>query len=80
MTMDELRITRESNPFRPFTIHLADGRSLHVPHRDYLSISPEGNTVIVYKNNGGFSILDLMLITELTVEAPVARSTNGPPA
>ena len=69
MTSEQLRATREANPFRPFTIHLADGRSLRVLHRDYISVSPSGRTVIVYQNDDAFSILDMLLITELAVEA-----------
>ena len=68
MTSEQLRATRESHPFRPFTIHLADGRSYRVPHRDYVSMSPSGRTVIVYQNDEAFSILDRLLVTELAEE------------
>ncbi len=75
MTIDQLRSTREKVPFQPFTVHLADGRSLPVPHRDYLSISPAGRTVIIYGSGDAFSIIDAYLITELTVgfASPVIR-------
>ena len=69
MTIEQLRSAREANPFRPFTIHLADGRSMRVPHRDYLSMSPGGRTVMVYQTDESFSILDLPLVTELAVDA-----------
>lgn len=68
MTSEQLRATREAHPFRPFTIHLADGRSYRVPHRDYVSMSPSGRTVIVYQNDEAFSILDRLLVTELAEE------------
>ena len=67
MTIDQLRSTHQANPFRPFTIHLADGRSFHVPHRDFLSQSPSGRTLIVYHQDESFSILDLLLVTELEI-------------
>jgi hypothetical protein len=76
MTIEQLRAVRESNPFRPFTIHLGDGQSLRVPHRDYLSMSPGGRTVIVYQTDEAFSILDLLLVTELSVDAP-SLPTDG---
>jgi hypothetical protein len=76
MTSSQLREVREANPFRPFTIHLADGRSLRVPHRDYLSMSPSGRTVLVYKADDAFSFLDLYLVTELEID-PVPTSTAG---
>lgn len=75
MTIEHLRATREANPFVPFTIHLADGRSLHVPHRDYLSMSPAGRTVIVYHGDA-FSTLDLLLVTEVTMDAPAAQAAG----
>lgn len=79
MTAEQLRAAREAHPFRPFTIHLADGRSFAVPHRDYLSMSPGGRTVIVYQAGEAFSILDLLLVTELAIgEAPSAASGTGP--
>ena len=67
MTIDQLLSTHQANPFRPFTIHLADGRSFHVPHRDFLSQSPSGRTLIVYHQDESFSILDLLLVTELEI-------------
>lgn len=77
MTIEQMRATREAHPFRPFTIHLADGQSFRVPHRDYLSMSPGGRTVIVYHTNEAFSILDLLLVTELTMDAPPTQPTDG---
>ncbi len=68
MTLDQLRSLRAASPFRPFTIHLAGGRSLRVPHRDFVSVSPGGRTAIVYQAEEAFSILDLLLVAELSVE------------
>jgi hypothetical protein len=79
MTTEELRTAREANPFRPFIIHMADGRSYPVPHRDFVSQSPGGGrTVIVYRADTSFSILDLFLVNELEVSA--ATPTAEPPA
>jgi len=76
MTAEQLRAMREASPFRPFTIHLADGRSVTVPHRDFLSQSPGGRTIIVYRSDEGFSVLDLLLVTELEVQAPADSGTS----
>jgi hypothetical protein len=75
MTAEQLRAMRDANPFRPFTIHLADGRSLSVPHRDIVSQSPAGRTIIVYGSDEAFSVVDLYLVTELAVQGPA--DTNG---
>ena len=54
-------------PFRPFTIRMADGRAFDVGHRDFVAMSPTGRTVIVYQDNDNFSVLDLLLMSELQV-------------
>lgn len=70
MTADQLRAMREAQPFRPFTIYLADGLSYTVPHRDFVSQSPGGRTIIIYRSDEAFSIVDLYLVTELAVQSP----------
>jgi hypothetical protein len=67
MTIEQLRNVHNANPFKPFTLHLADGRSFPVPHRDFLSQSPAGRTVIVYGEGEEFSILDRLLVAEVEV-------------
>lgn len=70
MTVEQLRNAHRAQPFRPFTIHMGDGRSFFVRHPDFLSHSPGGRTVIVYEGEEAFSILDLLLVTELEIHAP----------
>jgi hypothetical protein len=77
MNVDQIRLAREANPFRPFTVHLADGRSHRVPHRDYLSMSPGGRTVIVYESDEAGHILDSLLITELSLDKPPAPAASA---
>jgi hypothetical protein len=69
MTIEQLRTVHQAQPFRPFTMHLADGRTLKVPHREFLSHSPSGRTVIVHDSDESFSIVDLLLVTRLEVHA-----------
>ena len=78
MTTEQLRHTRNADPYVPFTIQMAGGTSYRVPHRDYLSIHPTGSIATVYLPNGCASILDVMLITELVAEAvPSSPPKNG---
>jgi hypothetical protein len=67
MTIDQLKNTLQARPFGPFNIHMGDGRIFHVPHREFLVHSPGGRTVIVFDSGDGFSILDLLLVTELEI-------------
>ena len=69
MTIQQLDNVHKAKPFRPFTVHMGDGRSFHVPHPEFLSHSPNGRTIIVYGNDDNFSVLDLLLLTELEVHA-----------
>ncbi len=73
MRFQQLDRVREGRPFRPFTLQMADGRSFHVPHPEFLSRSPSGRTIIVYgSGEDDFSILDLLLPTEIEVLPPVS--------
>ncbi len=70
MMVEQLKDVIHAQPFRPFTIHMGDGRTFLVKHQDFISRSPSGRTVIVYGDNDSFSILDLLLVTELEVHPP----------
>jgi hypothetical protein len=73
MTVEQLRLVLRAAPFRPFAIHLADGRQIRVRHPDFVAQSPSGRTIIIYQEDDTFSIVDLLLVTELKVQ-------NGAPA
>jgi hypothetical protein len=68
MTIEQLRNVHQSTPFQPFTVHLADGRSLLVPHAEFLSHSRSGRTVLVPSTQDeSYSVVDLLLVTRLEV-------------
>jgi len=73
VTIPQLRSAHRATPFQPFTVHMADGRSFRVPHPDFLAMSPTGRTVIIWREDDEFSILDLLSMTEIQVDgsAPV---------
>ena len=77
MTVQQLRAAHRATPFKPFNVQNADGRSFHVPHPDFLSMSPTGRTVIIYEQNEDFSILDLLLMTE--IQTPSTPSSTPRP-
>lgn len=82
MTIEQLQAVHQATPFVPFTIHLADGRALHVPHHDFLLHSPRGRTLFVFSDGEAFSIIDLLLVTALEVGNGQAdrrrRAKRGP--
>ncbi|MBL9136454.1 MAG: hypothetical protein JNK85_11325 [Verrucomicrobiales bacterium] len=44
---------------------MADGREYRVPHRDYISLPPKAAYVIVYDDDGHFTVLPLLTMTGL---------------
>ena len=70
MTVEQLVSVMHAEPFRPFTIHMGDGREFLVKHPDFIARSPTRRTAIVYGEDDGHSILDLLLVTELEVHPP----------
>lgn len=44
---------------------MADGREYHVPHRDYISLSPKGTFVTVYDDEEHYFVLPLLTMTGL---------------
>jgi hypothetical protein len=65
MTIEQLRRMHRAEPFHPFDIHLADGRSLPVKHSEMLAIVPPGRTVGVASDDGYIETIDLLLVTSL---------------
>ena len=54
-------------PFRPFTIHTADGRHIHVPTRDHVNIV--GTRAQILQDNEDVDILPGLLMAGLTIHA-----------
>lgn len=71
MTAIALKKFWRTSPFAPFNIVLAGAERLHVPHPDFLAVAPNGRVAHVWKENGDYTAVDVMLITALE------RITNG---
>jgi hypothetical protein len=65
MTIEQLRKMLQAQPFQPFDIHLADGRSLPVQHPEFVGQSPAGRTIGVGVADGTIEIVDLLLVISL---------------
>ncbi len=75
MTTEQFRSTLHLQPFRPFTIRMADGRSFEVPHPDFVAQSPSGRTIVAFQDDDSYSLLDLLLMTEVDVHASNGHSS-----
>ncbi len=65
MTIEQLKQAYEATPFRPFILHLADGRQLTVRSREFMAAAPSGRTIIVYQPDDSYNVIDLLLVTDL---------------
>lgn len=78
MRIEELREVCHAMPFRPFVLHLADGREALVKHPDFIAFSPTGRSIFVFLPDGSFKIIDVLLITEIEVKNGRRRQAARP--
>jgi len=55
----------QARPFKPFGVHMADGRHLDVAHPEFLAHTPSGRTVMIARPDESFEVVDLPMITSL---------------
>ncbi len=68
MTVEQLKRVIETRPFQRFTLQLADGTRVRVPHPDYILPHPTtGRTVAIADRDGTFRIIDLLLVAAVHV-------------
>lgn len=68
MTIEQIREFYNAQPFRPFVIHLADGREIPVHLREYTMAAPSGRTLNAYQSDDTLNVIDLLLVTDLEVK------------
>ena len=62
MIADEIKELMNAQPFRPVRIVLGNQQSFIVAHTDYLMISPDKQTVLLYDKQGRFKIINAQQI------------------
>lgn len=72
------RIIREAllqRPFKPFSMHLVDGRELPVRHPEYVAVSPRN---ILFINDPDEAIIWIEPLLVVTLDSTnAAKPTNG---
>ncbi|MGH8162971.1 MAG: hypothetical protein ACREP1_01405 [Rhodanobacteraceae bacterium] len=71
MGVKEIRNLYSAMPFRPFDIVLTNGTAVRVAHPEFMSFSPDHETVHVYDLHGGHKYIDVKLVIALE------RAKNG---
>ena len=73
MTLKRLKEVYPARPFRPFSMQLADGNEVHVPHPEFMMFMRDRRSIIVALPRASYKFIDVMHITSIHVG-------NGKPA
>jgi hypothetical protein len=69
VTINELRRAMGTQPFKPFSINMTDGRVFHVPHPEMVAILKglERTVVLAVPGEEAVEIIDLLHVTSLSI-------------
>ena len=67
MTTEAIRTAVQRRPFRPFSVRLADGSQIQIQSQDTVALHPAGKTFVIFEPDGGYRIVDIPLVTDLSV-------------
>jgi hypothetical protein len=70
MAARSIREALAAQPFRPFTVRAADQRSFTIPHPEFVSIGPQNRSLVIWLEDGGASIVDMLMITGIDLPPP----------
>jgi len=83
-TLNQIRDAMHMQPFRPFAIQMADGRTYVVRHPDFVAVpqTPHGREIVFYGEGEDPDIpeihhIDLGLVLEIIVPAPAQALAGG---
>jgi hypothetical protein len=74
MDLEGIREALRRQPFEPFSIALADGRSLAVPHPEMVAVGKR--RVIVVEADDSWSVIEPLLIVSLDYNGKHRPRTN----
>lgn len=67
MTSEVIKTAVQTRPFRPFIVRLANGSQFEIQSQENVAIHPDGKTFIIFEPNGGYRIVEIPLVTDLSV-------------
>ena len=82
MRTETLHEVLHAAPFRPFTLCLADGTRVDVPHPDFIAHPPGARIAVVMGRDESTHYIDLALVTKIEIGPPspagtIAENPNG---
>ncbi|HOC00835.1 MAG TPA: hypothetical protein PKM43_19055 [Verrucomicrobiota bacterium] len=75
MDIQAIREALHRQPFEPFSIRLADGRSLPVPHPDFVALGPR--RIVVVAEDDSWSVIEPLLIVSLDQNGARSATPRG---
>jgi len=77
MTIEELRNAHLAQPFRPFTLELADGQKIPVPDPEFMTSAPKNRSIAVATPDGTHKIIDLLMVVAIDFPNGQNRRRSG---
>ena len=81
MTRDAFHAAIHAEPFVPFRVHLANGRTVDVTHPEWILHPPDGRAAVWMNPDGAYRVIDVGLVLELEnlpqAVGSIAPNPNG---
>ena len=75
MNIEQIKSLSHAQPFKPFEVYMADGRSVRVKHPDFLAFG--GRSITVYDDLEVAETIDVRLITSVKPAKVYGSKRNG---
>jgi len=70
MRLEPLQDLLHAAPFRPFSVHLADGKSFVVKHPDFVLLSQGGHTMVLNTDGEHFAWIEVRNVLRFEADSP----------
>lgn len=81
MTIEDLKKLVHASSAKPFTLHVADGRAITIPHSDHIAFpqSKKERVIFIYgEGDNPFNWVDILMITGVSgIGQPAQTESAG---
>jgi hypothetical protein len=74
MLGEEIQNLLHAQPFRPFRVHITDGRTLEVPHPDFALLTRGHDMLVIDTEDDGLEMVNMDQIARITIRRPRLKS------